>query len=383
MIDTVMLDTSAYHEVANIFPMMGDEEYSALVDDIRANGQLEPIWRYQGKIIDGRNRYKACFDLGIEPIFREWRYDGSLIEFVVSLNLKRRHLSSSQKAMVALGIEEQLAKEAKERQRLAGCLYGEAHPKEEVVQIFAQPPSRASEQAASIVGTNHAYVTDAKKIVAHSPELKAAVLQGSITIPQAKRQIKEQKREEKREDNRQEIAQSKTVEQALTVAKFSTIVIDPPWDWSDEGDVDQMGRAKPTYGTMTIEQLLALPVGSYADDDCHLYLWITNRSLPKGFRLLEAWGFRYVTCVTWVKPYFGMGNYFRGQTEHILFGVKGSQPLKRKDAPTYFEAPRGPNGHSSKPIESYGFIESCSPGPYLEMFARSQRPDWTSWGAEV
>jgi N6-adenosine-specific RNA methylase IME4/DNA-binding CsgD family transcriptional regulator len=199
----------------------------------------------------------------------------------------------------------------------------------------------------------------------------------------AKRQQKEQEREQRREENRQIIAQARTIDEALKTAKFSTIVIDPPWDWGDEGDADQFGRARPTYATMSIDELLALPVGQFADDDSHIYLWITNRSLPKGFDLLNAWGFRYVTCITWVKPSFGMGNYFRGQTEHLLFGVKGSQPLKRRNAPTYFQAQRGPNGHSSKPLASYDFIESCSPGPYLEIFARSERPGWMSWGGEL
>lgn len=199
----------------------------------------------------------------------------------------------------------------------------------------------------------------------------------------AKRYLKEDEREQHRDENRLEISRAQTIEEALGNAKFATIVIDPPWDWGDEGDIDQLGRATPVYGTMSIDRLLELPIGAYADDNCHLYLWITNRSLPKGFGLLEKWGFRYVTCVTWVKPSFGMGNYFRGQTEHMLFGVKGSQPLKRKDVGTVFSAPRGPLGHSSKPTQAYELIESCSPGPYLELFARSDRDDWTSWGAEV
>jgi N6-adenosine-specific RNA methylase IME4 len=219
----------------------------------------------------------------------------------------------------------------------------------------------------------------------HIEEVKAShkELTTSGLVQVAQRQQKEEAREQRRDDNRQEIAKAQTIEEALGSARFATIVIDPPWDWGDEGDVDQLGRAKPVYGTMPIGELLALPVGSYADESCHLYLWITNRSLPKGFQLIEKWGFRYVTCVTWVKPSYGMGNYFRGQTEHLLFGVKGSQPLKRKDVGTVFNAPRGPHGHSSKPIAVYPLIESCSPGPYLEIFARSERPDWTSWGAEV
>ena len=77
-----------------------------------------------------------------------------------------------------------------------------------------------------------------------------------------------------------------------------------------------------------------------------------------------------------------MGNYFRGQTEQVLFGVRGSLMLKRRDVGTAFHAPRGPNGHSSKPFEFYDLVESCSPGPYLEMFSRSARQDWTTWGQQ-
>jgi N6-adenosine-specific RNA methylase IME4 len=191
---------------------------------------------------------------------------------------------------------------------------------------------------------------------------------------QVKRELKEKKRESRREENREKIKSSPK----LKDTKFSTIVIDPPWDWGDEGDKDQLGRAKPDYNTMSIDELMSLKVPS--DDDCHLYLWITNRSLPKGFSLLERWGFRYVTMLTWIKPSFGMGNYFRGSTEHILFGVKGSQPLKRKNVGTWFEAPRGKGGHSSKPESFIELVESCSPGPYLEMFSRVKRDGWERWG---
>ena len=159
-------------------------------------------------------------------------------------------------------------------------------------------------------------------------------------------------------------------------------MIDPPWDYGDEQDVDQFGRGLPTYATMSLDEIAALPVAELADVDCHLYLWITNRSLPKGFQLLKQWGFRYVTCLTWCKPSFGMGNYFRGQTEHILFGVRGSQMLKRQDVGTWFQWPRG-QSHSSKPDEFIALVESCSPGPYIEMFARGQRAGWVSWGAEA
>ena len=160
---------------------------------------------------------------------------------------------------------------------------------------------------------------------------------------------------------------------------FTTLVVDPPWDWGDEGDVDQLGRARPTYQTVPYDDLLKMPIGAKATADAHLYLWITNRSLPKGFTLLDAWGFRYVTCLTWVKNSFGMGNYFRGQTEQVLFGVRGSLPLARHDVGTCFSAPRGKE-HSSKPDEFYALVQTCSPAPYLDVFGRQQREGWQIWG---
>jgi len=201
-------------------------------------------------------------------------------------------------------------------------------------------------------------------------------------ITSEKRAAKDTERAEKERAANKRIKKAKTIQQALAAATFATIVVDPPWDWGDEGDVSQFGRGKTTYGAMSHEQLLAFPLGQYAATDSHLYLWITNRSLPKGFSLIEAWGYRYVTCLTWCKPSIGMGNYFRGSTEHLLFGVRGSLPLKRKDVGTWFAAPRGKQ-HSEKPTALYELIESCSPGPYLDIFSRRERDDWLCWGGEL
>lgn len=191
---------------------------------------------------------------------------------------------------------------------------------------------------------------------------------------------KELEREAKREANRA------LVERAPRLAdvdeRFPTIVLDPPWDWGDEGDGDQFGRATPTYATMRSDEIAGLPIRERALDNAHLFLWITNRSLPKGFGLLERWGFRYVTCLTWVKPSIGMGNYFRGSTEHVLFGVRGSLPLLRSDVGTHFHADR-PGRHSGKPDAFYELVEACSPGPWLEWPARRSRQGWVVSGAEV
>ena len=247
------------------------------------------------------------------------------------------------------------------------------------------PPKPVSTAATLAVqhGVGEATVKRAAKFAAEvekSPRLQEAIAK-NVPVLQVKRELKEEKREERRQENAAKIQETVTTAPQSILesdAKFSTIVVDPPWDWSDEGDQDQLGRARPDYKTMTIDQLMDLKIP--ADDDCHLYLWTTNRSMPKAFRLLEKWGFRYITCLTWVKPTFGMGNYFRGQTEHVLFGVKGSLPLKRKDVGTVFNGDRGPGGHSSKPVGFLPLVESCSPGPYLEIFSRSSRDGWVAFG---
>src|SRR5262245_52911700 len=109
-----------FHEVADIFPMMGKEEFEALKTDIKANGQREPIWLHEGKIIDGRNRYQACTKLGVVPIYRKWDGNGSLVAFVVSLNLHRRHLSESQRALIGARIKPMFEDEAQANKRANG-----------------------------------------------------------------------------------------------------------------------------------------------------------------------------------------------------------------------------------------------------------------------
>ena len=212
-------------------------------------------------------------------------------------------------------------------------------------------------------------------------ELKAELREGNITINQAYQQVKRAEKEAQREETRQQNAEKIQMLSNPLEAQglFQTIVIDPAWDWGDEGDVNQFGRARPDYHTMPIEEIEALPVSKIAADNCHLYIWVTNRSMPKAFNLMKKWGFRYITCLTWVKPSIGMGNYYRGSTEHVLFGVKGQQPLKRHDVGTWFEAPRGEH-HSAKPDEFYRLVESCSYAPYIDIFGRREREGWSVWG---
>lgn len=172
---------------------------------------------------------------------------------------------------------------------------------------------------------------------------------------------------------------------------YRTIVADPPWRYDTargittrtRGDGTYSPEAARNYPTMTLDEIAALPVREQAADDAHLYLWATNPILPDAFPILAAWGFRYVTTLTWRKlGTLGMGYYFRGDTEHVLFGVRGRAPIEpAKRARNWFAAPK--TGHSRKPDLFYEMVERVSPGPYLELFARRRRYGWDVWGNEA
>lgn len=167
---------------------------------------------------------------------------------------------------------------------------------------------------------------------------------------------------------------------------YSTVVADPPWpDPHKLTGVTRVGRQKrdrgidAQYSTMTLAQVVELPVAELVAEDAHLYLWTTSMHLRDSFAVLDAWGFAYKTTITWIKQgHLGLGRYFRTQTEFILFGVRGSLATLDRGQVNYFAAPK--RGHSVKPPAFGDLVERCSPGPYVELFARAPRLGWDSWG---
>lgn len=176
-----------------------------------------------------------------------------------------------------------------------------------------------------------------------------------------------------------------------TEGGFKTILADPPWRFTNRtGKVAPEHRRLDRYSTMELDDILALPVGEVAAKDAHLYLWVPNALLPDGLRVLEAWGFRYVSNLVWAKRRIdggpdgrGVGFYFRNVTELILFGVRGSMRTLQPARSQVNMIESRKREHSRKPDEQYEVIEACSPGPFLEMFARHARPGWTAWGDEA
>ena len=171
--------------------------------------------------------------------------------------------------------------------------------------------------------------------------------------------------------------------------RYPCVICDPPWRY-DLRAQDKTHRARAPYPTMTQEELRGMPIGLWAADRAHLFLWVTNAFIAEGLELVRMWGFEYKTLLTWVKGRFeagrlvahiGTGNYFRNNTEHVLFGVRGSLPVLNHDTPTAFIAPRGE--HSEKPAAFYDIVQHMSMGPYLDVFARSQRFGFDTWGDEA
>lgn len=162
--------------------------------------------------------------------------------------------------------------------------------------------------------------------------------------------------------------------------RFATVYADPPWPYSNTA---ARGAAENHYPTMTLDAILNEPVSSLIADAAHLHLWTTNAFLREAFDVVRAWGFRYKSCLVWVKPQIGMGNYWRVSHEFLLLGVRGSLPFHAHTIRSWQLARR--TVHSRKPFHFRGLIEQVSPGPYLELYGREEQPQtgWTVYGNQV
>lgn len=174
--------------------------------------------------------------------------------------------------------------------------------------------------------------------------------------------------------------------------QYQTIYADPPWQFQNRtGKVAPEHKRLNRYETMTLEDIMALPVGDCAAERCHLYLWVPNALLPDGLEVMKAWGFSYKTNLVWEKVRKdgqpdgrGVGFYFRNVTEVLLFGIKGEKNRTLQPGRSQVNLIRAmKREHSRKPDEFVSLIEACSPGPYLELFARGSRDGWDMWGNQA
>jgi N6-adenosine-specific RNA methylase IME4 len=190
----------------------------------------------------------------------------------------------------------------------------------------------------------------------------------------------------------EEMSPAQDLLQTCAGRAFPTILADPPWQFQNRtGKIAPEHRRLSRYGTMELEDILALPVRETAAENAHLYLWVPNALLVEGLQVMKAWGFTYKTNLIWHKVRKdggpdgrGVGFYFRNTTELVLFGVRGKNVRTLSAGRRQVNIIRAQKReHSRKPDELYQIIEACSPGPYLELFARGTRPGWVSWGNQA
>jgi N6-adenosine-specific RNA methylase IME4 len=158
---------------------------------------------------------------------------------------------------------------------------------------------------------------------------------------------------------------------------YKTILADPPWDINQKGGYGAIQH----YDLMPLERIKAMPIDDLTAEDGHLWLWIPTNIIEIGFEVMRTWGYTPRSILSWIKPGMGLGMYLRTATEHCLLGTKGKAPILFKAQPNWVFAPR--QDHSHKPEEQYAIIERCSPGPYLELFARRRQAGWDAWGNEI
>ncbi len=375
-----------FHEIANVFPLIEGAEFKELVADIAANGLREPIILLDGKILDGRNRYRACVEAGVEP--RSVAYSGAdPVAFVVSLNLRRRHLNEGQRAWVAAQIAslgkgrpaEQNPSIDGLKQADAAALLNVSVPSVQratVVRDHAVPELQAKVASGSVAPST---ASDIARLAAD--EQREIVARGEREILDAAKRI----RGERAEARRAELAAVASVEATMPEGKFGTIVIDPPWPMQKIERDARPNQVAFEYPTMTEDELVAFGarVNEVAADDCHLFMWTTQKFLPMSLRLLDAWGFRYVLTMVWHKPGgfqpIGLPQY---NCEFCIYARRGAPAfVDTKQFATCFDAPR--REHSRKPDEFYETVKRVTVGSRIDIFSREARDGFEQFGNEV
>jgi len=332
-----------YHPVSNLFPLMQGADFEALKQDISEHGQLEPIWLHSdGSIIDGRNRHRACIELGIDPHFRTWAGDGSLVSFVVSLNLHRRHLTPTQWATVGVDALPLYEEEARQRQIAAGAagaefgvLGGRGNTKplgENFPQgvFVSERAPRARATAAQIVGVNPRYIQDGKRIKEQAPDVFDKMRTGEVTISEAKRELRKREAEAKRQEvlakydqvdvwsgslNVNTIEQTSIYDLDLPPESVDMIFTDPPYH---DKHIDLYGR-------------LAEVAASALKPGCYLLVYAGKMFIPQVIACLSG-HLEYVSIFAVFQPFsqarIMKHNIFENWRPILAFKKPGHSPVK-------------------------------------------------------
>ena len=359
------METKINPEYEKLLPKLSTEEYKALKESIKTEGQHYAIVLNEDfEVLDGHHRLKACQELGVEADVEVRKFESKLKEkkFVLESNLLRRHLDTWHRIQAGQPLLELYQQEAKERQGARIDLV-----EGDITQNIGESSGEAFEKFADAIHSNPETVRQALWIKENAPEKIADLNKGEPISKVFKEVSSDKKKAELRQKLEEGIQQPN--------GKYDVIVVDPPWPYGTNYDAEGRRCASP-YPEIPLEQIrqIQLPM----EENCIVWLWTTNTFLHEAYHILEEWKLQPKTVLTWVKDRIGLGNWLRGQTEHCILAVKGSPRIWLSNQSTALMAKSAE--HSRKPQEFYKMVEVLCAGKKLDYFAREKREGWDTYG---
>lgn len=362
---TRRLDELTPHPEAALTPSLRPREYAAFVAEIAERGVGTPVEiTAEGTVLDGHERLRAARELALDAIPVRLVSPPDERSYMLRAALARKHLSASQRAALALELEEidRRREEARRRQR--------ANLRQNAEAATLPPRGESTrERAARIAGVSPRTVQDAETVRQLDRDLFEQVRAGSLKANQAAERVRRERRD-----------RALAPADDLPAGRFAVLLADPPWQL---GSPESSRAPENHYPTLPLADIKAIDVP--AADDAVLFLWAVSSLLRETLDVVEAWGFTYATSIVWVKPRIGLGAWVRHRHELLLVARRGdiSPPPADARPDSVIEAPN--RRHSEKPERVYALIERAYPrARKLELFARGRpRPGWAAWGNEV
>ena len=371
-------------EFQSLIPALSAEEYGQLEENILHDGIRDALIVWDGILLDGHNRYKIAqkYDLPYEVQEMDFDSRADAEIWVIKNQFGRRNLSAYDRSILALRLKPIIAAQAKEKEQERKTTFQKS-------EKSSLPAVNTTKEIAKAAGVSHDTIAKVEKIETQAtPEIKAAVKSGEMSINQA---YQATRREEKKAEVQKRIEEYAEVQTGVIdiekpEKKYNIIYADPPWRYWESGNKNQSEH----YKTMTIDDICSLPVKDIVAENSVLFLWVTYPILAEAFRVVEAWGFKYSTAAfVWVKknkaadsPFFGCGAWTRANSELCLLATRGS--VQRLDA-TISQIVESPiEEHSKKPDVVRELIERLvGKLPRVELFCRNPADGWDVWGNEA
>lgn len=375
-------------EFKKLIPALSVEEFNQLEQNCLAEGIREKIITWNGFIIDGHNRFEIAtrWNLEYETETKCFKDENEVKEWMIHNQFGRRNLSNYQRSVLALELESVFSARAKEKQI--------RKPESVILTSEEQKPIVVIKEISKIASVGHDTIAKVKVIQAKAtPEIKAQLSTGEVSINQAYQEIKKEEKKEQQEVKKQEYEQRVEtvtknefkVDIFKTKEKFRVIYSDPAWSYNDKQETPQLGGAAKHYDTMSVNEICSLPVKEISEKDSVLFLWVTSPLLEDAFTVIKAWGFKYKTSFVWDKVKHNMGHYNSVRHEMLLIATKGSCTPDNKKLYDSVQSIERNDNHSEKPIEFLNIIDDLyNYGNKLEMFCRDIKKDkWYGWGNEI